>query len=322
MEDMINQMLDGYIPTPNWQIKKGTNNIELLVSSQDGASRAVAYTVLPGIHLFYFDIHARSLPGESETRTAGALQFNYCIGGRIELLLDDGTYIYLQENDFCISRQTSQNESCFPTKHYRGITLYFDPAFFDTAALETFEIDVSRLPEIYFCRKDTYIAEANTDMKSVLKKLWNLYDHPSSFYMKLYVAELLHLLLTEKDVCQAKPYAFYTGVRVEIAKKAEQILTADLRRHIPMRSLAEQFSVSETSLKNYFRGVYGENVSDYLRNLRMNTAAKLLIETKMPISEISTQVGYTKQGKFSAVFKQQFGMNPLEYRRINRLKKM
>ena len=91
---------------------------------------------------------------------------------------------------------------------------------------------------------------------------------------------------------------------------------------IPMRSLAEQFSVSETSLKNYFRGVYGENVSDYLRNLRMNTAAKLLIETKMPISEISTQVGYTKQGKFSAVFKQQFGMNPLEYRRINRLKTM
>ena len=171
MKDIINQMLDGCIPTPNWQIKKGTDNIELLVSSPDGASRAVVYTVLPGIHLFYFEIHARSLPGESGTSTAGALQFNYCIGGRIELLLDDGTYIYLQENDFCISRQTSQNESCFPTKHYRGITLYFDSALFDTAALETFEIDFSRLSKIYFCRKDTYIAEANTEIKSVSLEL-------------------------------------------------------------------------------------------------------------------------------------------------------
>lgn len=322
MKDIINQMLDGRVPTPNWQIKKGTNSIELFVNSHDGTSRAIAYTVLPGIHLFYFDIHAQTLPGESEENTERLLQFNYCINGRIELTLDDETYIYLQENDFCISRQTSQNESFFPTKHYLGITLYFDSSFFDTDLWKAFEIDFPRLSEIYFEKKDTYIAEANTDIKSVLKKLWNLRDNPSSFYMKLYVIELLHLLLTEKNVCQAKPYAFYTGVRVEIAKKAEQILTSDLRRHIPIRTLAEQFSVSETSLKNYFRGVYGENISDYLRGLRMNTAAKLLIETKMPISEISTQVGYTKQGKFSAVFKQQFDMNPLEYRRVNRLKKM
>ena len=31
-----------------------------------------------------------------------------------------------------------------------------------------------------------------------------------------------------------------------------QILSDDLRQHIPVRQIAERFSVSETSLKNYF----------------------------------------------------------------------
>ena len=99
-------------------------------------------------------------------------------------------------------------------------------------------------------------------------------------------------------------------------------MTADLKHHIPMKQIAQQFGVSETSLKNYFRGVYGKNVSDYLRDLRMSIAEKLLTETKLPISEIASQVGYTKQGKFAEVFRQQFQMNPLEYRRAKIIKKI
>ena len=131
---------------------------------------------------------------------------------------------------------------------------------------------------------------------------------------------MLHQLLDERNVSPEKALAFYTSVQVEIAKKAEQMLTADLKKHIPMKEIAQQFGISETSLKNYFRGVYGKNVSDYLRDLRMSVAEKLLVETKLPISEIASQVGYTKQGKFAEVFRQQFQMNPLEYRRKQKLK--
>mgnify|MGYP002676364549 CR=1 FL=1 len=84
--------------------------------------------------------------------------------------------------------------------------------------------------------------------------------------------------------------------------------------------LAAMFSVSETSLKNYFRGVFGQNISIYLREMRMNTAAKLLETTRMSISEIAEQVGYLNQSKFATVFKKQFGMSPLEYRRSRALK--
>ena len=41
--------------------------------------------------------------------------------------------------------------------------------------------------------------------------------------------------------------------------------------------------------------------------------------SKKPIAEISEQVGYSNQWKFAAVFKKQFGLSPLEYRRSKNL---
>ncbi|WP_343215678.1 MULTISPECIES: AraC family transcriptional regulator [unclassified Eubacterium (in: firmicutes)] len=35
----------------------------------------------------------------------------------------------------------------------------------------------------------------------------------------------------------------------------------------------------------------------------------------------ASQVGYSNQGKFAAVFKKQYGLSPLEYRRLRNLEK-
>ena len=74
------------------------------------------------------------------------------------------------------------------------------------------------------------------------------------------------------EIQPPKTCGFYTETQVEIAKRAAQILSDDLRQHIPVRQIAERFSVSETSLKNYFRGVYGQNISTWLREIRMTEA--------------------------------------------------
>ena len=144
------------------------------------------------------------------------------------------------------------------------------------------------------------------------------YGDPEIFYKRLHVLELLNCLM-EENGCREKTYVSYTNAQVEIAKKAEKILTEDLSSHIPVRQVARQFGVSETSLKNYFRGVYGKNISVYLHDLRMAAAQKALVSTSLPVSEIASEVGYTKQGKFAQVFKNAYGYAPLEYRRMKKL---
>lgn len=326
MGKTLNQMLENYLASPNVQLQKGSDIGTFFINSTEGTGRGSIYNILPHMRLLYFDIHARSLPGEPEENMKfSPVHFEYCVGGRIELLLKDNSYIYLRENDFCISRQSTQSESYFPTKYYHGITLYFDRDFFSEAnqnMSEIFDLNLPRLQDIYFEKKDTYISEARSEIRDTLNRLWKLHETSPPFHMKLCILELLHLLLDEKNIGQEKTYEFYTVIQVKIAKKAEQILTADLRQHISIKQIAEQFGVSETSLKNYFRGVYGKNVSTYLRDLRMTTAEKLLTETQLPISEIASQIGYTKQGKFAEVFRERFQMNPLEYRRSKKLSEL
>lgn len=324
LHDVLNQVLDNFVSVSGASLKKGSNSLEFLLDSPGGTSRAVMYTLLPGMTLTYFDINASALPDSEDNIGLKRLQFNYCVRGRVELLLDDDAYIYLKGNDCCLSRQSSKNESFFPTKHYQGIALSFDIDLLGESSrsiLETFDLDLPRLQEIYCDGRGTYIAEAHEEIRAILNKIWSLFENPSLFYMRLHVTELLHLLL-EKEMCQTKTCAFYTSIQVEIAKTTREIVTADLHKHIPIRLLAERFSVSETSLKNYFRGVYGLNISSYLREFRMNEAAKLLDETRMPIAEISGQVGYSNQGRFAAIFKQHFNMTPLEYRRAKHLEKI
>lgn len=137
--------------------------------------------------------------------------------------------------------------------------------------------------------------------------------------MKIYALALFSLLQNLNDIPPSQVCTFFTETQVGIAKRVEKIITSDLRGHHPAWELAAQFSVSETSLKNYFRGVFGQNISVYLREVRMKKAAKLLVTTKLSVAEVAEQVGYMNQSKFALVFKKQYNLSPLEYRREKRL---
>ena len=184
---------------------------------------------------------------------------------------------------------------------------------------------ISTKSESFYCPAgSTYISAISPEIEEILKKLWSLLDISvplSIMQMKIYTLALFSLLQNLKEIPPSQACTFFTETQVDIAKRVEKIITSDLRQHHPAWELAAQFSISETSLKNYFRGVYGQNISTWLREIRMNEAARLLSATKRPIAEISEQVGYSNQGKFAAVFKKQYGLSPLEYRRLRNLEK-
>ena len=128
------------------------------------------------------------------------------------------------------------------------------------------------------------------------------------------LAPLARALGTNLDMIR-----YFTSSQVAIARETRNILCADLSQNHTARELAERFQVAETSLKNYFRGVFGENLSTFLREARMRQAAELLQSSELRVAEIAAQVGYENQSKFAAVFVRRFGCPPLEYRRRARL---
>ena len=94
MSKTLDQMLDNYLASSNVKLKKGPDSLSFTLNSAEGISKTTLFNILPYMHLIFFDIHARSLPGEiAENAVYHPMQFNYCVDGRIEMLLDDNSYI-------------------------------------------------------------------------------------------------------------------------------------------------------------------------------------------------------------------------------------
>ena len=114
---------------------------------------------------------------------------------------------------------------------------------------------------------------------------------------------------------------YYSGSQIQIARKTMDILTEDLSKRYSAATLAKHFGISETSLKNYFQGVYGRGYSELLNEIRMKKAAELILKNSMKISEISDAVGFATQSRFAKAFKNYYGAAPLEYKRKHNLDK-
>lgn len=95
-------------------------------------------------------------------------------------------------------------------------------------------------------------------------------------------------------------------------------LTPHLNEPFTIQSLSEMAQVSQTSFRRLFKAHTGKSPSDYIRELRMTSAARMLLTSNREIAEIGYQVGFSDANYFSRTFRQVFGVSPHQYRRISR----
>lgn len=78
-------------------------------------------------------------------------------------------------------------------------------------------------------------------------------------------------------------------------------------------ALASEVGISRAQLHRRMKEITGISSGKFLRNLRMDQAARLLREGKVNIAQVADKVGYADQAHFSTAFKTHFGMSPSEY---------
>ena len=95
------------------------------------------------------------------------------------------------------------------------------------------------------------------------------------------------------------------------------------REPINLCNLAEKFFISPSHLSRQFKTMYDCTPSNYLIDLRISHACKLLEENPdMEAKTVSLMVGYSDQFYFSKIFKKHTGYAPSEYRKIGARKKI
>lgn len=78
--------------------------------------------------------------------------------------------------------------------------------------------------------------------------------------------------------------------------------------------LSQQMCMSRTSLYTKLNHITSLSVNQYIKQFRVNHAAKMLVESDKSISEISDITGFKYQRYFSTIFKEIMGVSPSDYR--------
>ena len=101
-----------------------------------------------------------------------------------------------------------------------------------------------------------------------------------------------------------------SGIQAEVA----EFLRAHYKTSLTVREIAERFYVHPVYLGQSFARKYGMGILDYVHELRIGEAKRLLARTEMTLGAIAEAVGYNVYQHFLKQFERRTGMKPAAYR--------
>lgn len=287
-------------------------------SDDTGDAVITAHQVFPGITLSYNAVHMDHVElGEADD--AGIIEIHHCREGRIEQQ-DGDQFFYLMPGDLSIAvRSRPMGAYTFPLRHYHGISITVNTAvaprcfscFLKDVAVQPMEVARKLCADgrAHIIRSESYV-------EHIFSELYSVPDSIREGYMKIKILELF-LVLSGIDPGRQTPPPTLSGLQVRVAKEAAAYMAAHMDQHVTISELADRFHVSQTHLKQAFKGVYGVPIFSYIRIQKMQSAALMLIHSQRPILEIANECGYDNGSKFAGAFKEIMGETPTEYRKAH-----
>lgn len=84
---------------------------------------------------------------------------------------------------------------------------------------------------------------------------------------------------------------------------------------LKLTDVANTFGIHPNYLSRIFNEKYGISPKQYVTDLKLKKACKLLSTTKLPIFTIANSLGFDDQLAFSKIFKKKFSISPSQYRK-------
>lgn len=84
---------------------------------------------------------------------------------------------------------------------------------------------------------------------------------------------------------------------------------------ISLKEVADLIFLTESNFCKFFKKATGKTYSDYLNELRINEACRLLVQTEKSINQISFECGFESLSYFNRVFLSKKEMTPSKYRK-------
>lgn len=126
------------------------------------------------------------------------------------------------------------------------------------------------------------------------------------FLLDLYAQEITYSLLNTKGAKDILANDFNNPISRSI-----QIMKSNLKNNITVSEIAYALNMSLPSFSSKFKKVMGMTPNDYLTNLKLNEAARLLKLNS--VTEVAYDLGYENISHFISLFRKKFGLTPKQY---------
>ncbi len=151
----------------------------------------------------------------------------------------------------------------------------------------------------------------------VYKELDTLSQVKDGFYA---VMQFLTILYELSRCDGARPLATSSYAKIAVQDDSRRILkvknyiSKNYTDELRLPQLAQIAGMSPSAFSRFFKLHTGRNLSDYIIDIRLGYAARMLVDTSRSISEISFQCGFNNLSNFNRIFKRKKGCAPSEFR--------
>ena len=170
------------------------------------------------------------------------------------------------------------SEMSFPLKHYRGISVVINLSVVvknPPEILSDSGIEILQFKDKFCSDGNCFIMRAKDEIEHIFSELYSVPDCLQKPYFRLKVQELL-LFLCMVDVSKEKRRELYTSPQVEIIKTIHKRLVSNLQERPTIDELSREYLINPTTLKDSFKGIYGQPIGSYMKEYRIKQAAILL----------------------------------------------
>lgn len=92
-----------------------------------------------------------------------------------------------------------------------------------------------------------------------------------------------------------------------------QFIKENFAQPLDVDMLCSKSSLSPQKLQTGFRELYGDTVTSFIKNFRLQKAEELMRTTELNVSQIVYSIGLTSRSYFSKIFKEKYESSPNDY---------
>ena len=110
----------------------------------------------------------------------------------------------------------------------------------------------------------------------------------------------------------------YPSIDEQFLKKSAEVIQSNLSNSdFDVNHFANEMNLSNSSLYRKIKSMTGLSPVEYIRNIRLKHACKLLQDNAISISEVAYTVGFSDPKYFASCFKAEFSITPSEYQKTS-----